>query len=528
MSIQLSSRKRRQSHSESLALEEPSAKRHAGFRLFRTFQLGTSQPETMVPKKTITDLPPEIIEMVFEMVFPPYSLRARPRGYECGPTNYGWRKTLAGKMAIMSVCRAWSLSGRPFLYRDITILSRRGLDALWWTFHHNHDLGRLVRSLSFVFSAVPATIFSEDRSCRDMADILTLCLLVKRLDFLPDAGGYSLTEPLPIIPSTITSLTLGSHIGFAQMRFALMPQTCDRLQELCITLEDHPSKDFIESPMSFARLHTLQLTCRGRCEDCVPNILTAAWDMPQLKRVIFRRPESLLWDGDPFPEYTCFLERHGLRLEYLEFPDCGPPEGQDFGSLLILCPVLQHLVLPASARIGEEYKFPTVRWLDVWCTREDDAVDPTPWPNVDTIRRLDPQLLKVILDLPRACDPRSRWEQQLVWPGLALLKVERDGISHLLQPDEAEKGRMSIDWNEDADDGEAVDVETLPDPWDEYNSSRSGESSDTECDVLEEEPTEPEPVLRPGLRRLLQVTMPKRVFARLERVLLDLVVPSVR
>ncbi|KAJ7154469.1 hypothetical protein C8R46DRAFT_1356541 [Mycena filopes] len=521
---QPTSPKRQRSHTLSLE-EEPPAKRHAASEIRGS---GTSSDQSppaaegvVVTKTTIADLPPEILALIFQEVFPPYSLQAKHPALEL-ETNRAWRGALNAKKTLMFVCKAWCSIARPFLYRDITILSLRGLDALWWTLYHDPSLGYLIRGLTFTFDVAPETIFSpQDKSRGDMEDIVGRCRHLNRLDFFP-AGerGYCPGGPLPYIPPSVTSLGFNSLVDSAQLRFALSPWTCDRLRELRMIFVNpiHGVEKMTSEPepMSFAKLHTLHLLCNSTC-------LTSGWEMPKLRRVIFHRSPTDCWT-----EYLCFLRDHGPRLEYLEFAD-REREGDwacDYEALLKLCPRLQHVVLPACARsrISVGTTFPSLRRVDFWWGRSqdedgdaDDLVDRKPWPNVETIRYLDRALAGLIPDLPRACDPRDSGELQrgLAWPGLAVLKrAEGDGVeAHVLLPTEeeiAEAGGMGIQWRED-DDALLVDHDPQPEACDLEESD--DESGEDEHGPGEEEPAdEPQALLGP-VRRILWQAMPQRVFA---------------
>ncbi|KAJ7155064.1 hypothetical protein C8R46DRAFT_1296156 [Mycena filopes] len=512
--------KRQRSHSLSLE-EAPRAKRHAGSEI--RAQSPPAAEDVVVTKTTITDLPPEILALIFQEVFPPYSLQAKHPALEL-ETNRAWRGALNAKKTLMFVCRAWCSIARPFLYRDITIPSLRGLDALWWTLHHDNSLGYLIRGLTFTFDVAPESIFSpEDKSRRDMQDIVARCRHLNRLDFFP-AGerGYCPEAPLPYIPPSVNSLGFNSLVNSAQLRVALRPWTCDRLHELRIIFIDpidgHEKMTSEPEPMSFAKLDTLHLLCNGTC-------LTSGWEMPKLRRVIFHRSPTDCWT-----EYLCFLRDHGPRLEYLEFAD-REHEGDwpcDYEALLKLCPRLQHVVLPAYLRnrISEGTTFPSLRRVDFWWGRTgqdgdggDDpvAMDRKPWPNVETIRHLDRALADLIPDLPRACDPRDSGEGcSLAWPRLAVLKRQGDVVeAHVLLPTEeeiAEAGGMGIQWREDDDDG--LVVHPQPEAWGVEESDADDEPG--EDDEPEEDGVpaadEPQSMLGP-VRRILWQAMPQRVFA---------------
>ncbi|KAJ7155052.1 hypothetical protein C8R46DRAFT_1356323 [Mycena filopes] len=528
---QLVSPKRRRSHC--LSLEEPPAKRHAGSKILDQLQ----RAPDVVAKTTIQDLPLELLELILELVVPPAEWRPRlePKGFfllDDGKPNPNrpWEKTMTAKKTLVLVCRDWCALRRPSLYRDITVVSTRSLDALWWTRRRNESLGRLVRSLTFNFTAEPETTFGPpETSGRDMGDIVSLCPGLTQLNLFQSNyhHPFNAHQELVQIPSTVTSLGLGDRLNVAQLVSALdsesTPGICDRLLELHLPLWRIPPT---EKPLSFPNLHTLHLTCTGAyeadlAEDPDAPIPTATWLLPQLRRLIFRTRSTQM--RDPFREYFHFLQRHGHRIEYLEFPDWLAEHWAytNYEALLKLCPVLRHVVLPVPARASviSGRTFPTVRRVDVWCSRAhaadaDDAdaaiaalvADRTPFPNLETMpRMLDPALAEVILDLPRAFDARDAGF--FAWPGLVVLQRERDGLAQVLLPNEkeiAEAGGIGVRWGtwtgfgEEEDEEDEVVVE-LVDPQPEEGASVE------------------QSILGPAVRQFFRTAMPRSVFLRLGR-----------
>jgi hypothetical protein len=423
-------------------------------------------------------------------------------------------------------------TGRPLLYRDVTILDSLSLDALWWTFHNNPDIGQLVRGLSFMF-CVKKSLFREEKSCQDMAEILALCPRVARVDFLPPfypAYGSDPSDIFPTIPSSVTSLSIGSHIHLKDLGSTLLRQSCKQLQELRIPLDAHAGEYLASLQFSFPHLHTLHLTCDGTFAKRAPWMLTFNWKMPQLRRVTFRTRDCDI-SRDPaglVAIYSGFLRIHGRKLTFLQFPDCPEPrheEENNYGKLLALCPALRHVVLPAWATMDDDHVFPSVRSLDLWGVRASEAVDMTHWPNVETVRRLDGGLKDVILDLPVALDPRVQW-RKLAWPGVALLNLERKGVSNVLdvgrvKEDElrrlaVERRREIFPWDERAaSSASSSDSESEGDEADADADGNGESNAEGEPDAADGEGEDnPQLGLRPTLRRLLQATMPERVFAR--------------
>ncbi|KAJ7154480.1 hypothetical protein C8R46DRAFT_1296897 [Mycena filopes] len=521
---QFFSPKRQRSHS--LSLEERPAKRHAGSEILPT-------PD-VAAKTTIQDLPLELLELILELVVPPPEWRPRlePKGFfllDDGKPNPNrpWEKTLTAKKTIVLVCRDWCALRRPSLYRDITVVSTRSLDALWWTLRRNESLGRLVRSLTFNFTAEPETTFGPpDTSGRDMGDIVGLCPSLTRLNLFQSNyhHPFNAHQELVQIPSTVTSLGLGDRLNVDQLVSALdlesTPGICDRLLELHLPLWRIPPT---EKPLSFPNVHTLHLTCTGAyeadlAEDPDVPIPTATWLLPQLRRLIFRTRSTQM--RDPFREYWHFLQRHGQRIEYLEFPDWLAEHWAytNYEALLKLCPVLRHVVLPVPARASviSGRTFPTVRRVDVWCSRAHAAdadagiaalcADRTPFPNLETMpRMLDPALAEVILDLPRAFDARDAGF--FAWPGLVVLQRDlRDGLAHVSLPNEkeiAEAGGIGVRWGtgtggEEEEEDEVVVELVDPQPEEERASVEQS-------------------ILGPAVRQFFRTAMPRSVFLRLGR-----------
>ncbi|KAF7348755.1 Carbohydrate esterase family 1 and carbohydrate-binding module family 1 protein [Mycena venus] len=476
-----SSQKRRRpsgsaTESQSLdRLEGPPRKRRAPNHIVgRSIPGSTSRKRRKsTARKTINSLPTEILMEIFEMAVPPdYFLRGKPR-YFGGPVRpkpgIAWRESMTTKRTIVSVCKTWCSIGRRLLYRDVTILDLPSLSALSWTLRTgNPDLGGLVRGLSFFFRTVRDR---DDWAAMYINAFLPLCTRVRRVDFYAYGGSWYPPANIftfPILPSSVTSLGIGFHARLADFGTDMLQQTAHRLQELRVPFEALAGEKFASLKLSLPRLRTLQLACSGHHSE---RASLADWTMPQLRRVTFRTwPE---WTGMP-P-----LRRHDDGQPSLE-------EELDYGKLLALCPALQHVVLPSWAAMDAGQAFPTVRWLDLWCATDAPAADGTPeneialpspdlthWPNVERIRRFDVALRDTILDLPAALDPRVRWG---------------------------------------GDDAARYGLEPLP----SENAPGDPSSANADSDEAGEE-GRPRPVLRPGLRRFLRATMPKRLFARFER-----------
>ncbi|KAJ6524371.1 hypothetical protein B0H19DRAFT_1085354 [Mycena capillaripes] len=535
--------------------EEPPAKRQAGFTVAAPVKPGDLQEvntepvkkeAVLVPLGTIASLPPELMTAIFDLVVPPNNfLRARPCSFKskCDETNRAWRKSIEVKMTLIRVCRDWYWIGRLLLYRYITLLDTRSLDLLWWSFHANPDLGQLVHGLSFMFSVEPL-MFGEDKSYQDMTDILSLCPRLARVNFSP-CYKYPVRPQnvLPPVPSSVTSLEIGSHIRLKDTAPAMLRQTCSQLRELRVPLDPHAGDSLVSFQFSFPHLQTLHLTCVGhRSHRTAPKILTANWKMPQLKRLTFGIGEGVIPE-DPialYAEYSHVLRIHGRELEYLQFPDCGTrgvEEERTYGSLIALCPVVQHVVLPSWALpyMEDDEVFPSVRSLDLWRVLDFEDIDRKHWPNAETIRRLDTALTDIIFDPPDALHPCAQWKK-LRWPGVELLNLQCSGISNVLNMSQREEPKVQaapppqrndpppIPWNGRAlliseSDSEEMEV-------DASDSDDGSEVDDTGADEEAHPAPSHTPALRRGLRRFLQATMPKQMFSRFERAVLGLVLPS--
>ncbi|KAF8217436.1 hypothetical protein K438DRAFT_1952324 [Mycena galopus ATCC 62051] len=494
-------------------------------------------------KDMINTLPPEILMEIFDLTLPPRGfLRARPfsQDLQRPKPHSAWRQSMDMNRAIIPVCKMWCQLGRRLLYRDVTILDLHGLNALWWAIYENPSLGLLVRSLSFMF----AIDGRDDGSCEDIGYIILKCPRVQRVDLFPFGGSYppharSRSYPFPA-PPTVTSLGIGSHVRLWDFAGALVQNCSAHLQELRIPLAALLGSHWISLRASLPQLHTIQVTCSGSyCQPIPPRRLAANWKMPQLKRVTFRTRDAEHTPEETeglLGEYKHFLQLYGQNVEYLQFPDVGDPmidAERNYGPVLALCPLLQHVVLPIWATCDRV--FSTVKQLDLWCSSAAEEVDRAPWPNVEIIRRFDVALRDFILDAPVALDARAEWDtSQFVITGLSLVKLERNKMSdivHIARLKDFEGGGDAIA------DGAAEDEQVaLALMQDDSDSSSSDEDSDSEPDSDEpnmgnddgdlEEGDGPRPKLKPGLRRFLQATMPKRVFIRFERAVLGMVVPA--
>ncbi|KAJ7648939.1 hypothetical protein DFH06DRAFT_1208582 [Mycena polygramma] len=430
----------------------------------------------IVRRKTISSLPIELLTMIFDNAVPPgYFLCAKPgRAKSARPTR-SWRESMAVKRNIVSVCKTWYCMGIFLLYRDVTIFDVRGLHALWWTFHDSPDLAKLVRGLCFMFAAGPALpkeSYSEGAEDGDtfqvMTDIQVACPHVTRVDYLLYPELLQILaqwDYLPALPSALKSLGIGSHILLKDLGGTMLRQAWNQLRELRVSFDGHVGNDFQALHLSLPLLHTLQLTIDLRRA----TISTARWTMPQLKRVTFRLRDRDTWtDSSVFEhgaltrELTRFLQRHGGNLEYLEFPShLVTSEDSEFGPLITLCPVVQHVVLPYVATMfytpiapydpttgnlpmfsfdsfvprepEPVCSFPSVISLDVWGFRnpwceimaheKDEFGDRQRWPNVINRRRLSWPLKSVILDPPSALDPHAQWDK-MVLPEATLVRVK--------------------------------------------------------------------------------------------------------
>lgn len=150
------------------------------------------------------------------------------------------------------------------------------------------------------------------------------------------------------------------------------------------------------------------------------------------------------------------------------------------------------------------------------------------------MRRIDMALIWKLIEPPGAMDPSVRGNWTIAYPGIVLAQTERDGVCHLMDlpvgeaemllaktaaevvsDDEEEYALVAADEEEEEDAlGASEDEE---DPLSNSEESLSGLRfwDDDAWAELESDAGEP---FQLQLRRVLQETMPERVFATLERV----------
>ncbi|KAJ7106340.1 hypothetical protein C8R44DRAFT_942245 [Mycena epipterygia] len=553
---------KKRERSPSPALGEPSAKRRVG-SLISTHSPRPSDAVIAAtiafPPKTINSLPPEILHQIFDLVFPPeHLLRARPHSRNFERTR-AWRKSMLAKRELVSVCRTWYLSGISFLYRNVTFLTMRQIGSFYLTLTSAPRLGAFVRTISFM-SDNELALFEEDTAYRDLKAIFELCPRLTRVNDLPPASDVD-AIPFPAVPPTVTALNIGSQ----RMPFEVYNQlsrimTCPphplapgresieirALEELSLVAEDarFDVRGFDDVSIAFPHLHTLHLICTNPCAT-----FATKWHMPKLRRLTFRVPDGTLTESPAalHRSFGRFLAQHGRALEYLAFPPWYPDleDGRfdntvhDYAPLLAHCPAVRHLVLPGDHDISAAHTSPSVHWVDVWTMRVPglarcgaDGFVAARFPNLKGLRRLDMALLWKLIEPPCAIDPSVRGDWMITYPGIVLAQREREGVCHVtyLPVNEAEMllaktaaEVASEDEEEDVlvvDDEEAQDALVADDEEEdalsnsEESSVESGDERDEASEELESDDGQP-----PDLRRLLQATMPQRVFATLERVL---------
>ncbi|KAJ6450373.1 hypothetical protein C8R45DRAFT_119167 [Mycena sanguinolenta] len=536
--------------------QQPPRKRARHAKDSATAEQKNSPADDVAPRVTINSLPLEILMEILDLTVPAGRF-LRPRGFfpdsedpqaQRPDIHSAWRQSMANKRAISSVCKAWCMMGRRFLYHDVTIIDSHGVDALLWTVRSNPDICRLVASLNF--------IYYPDLECSYGAvkEIITRCSSVRRVNLHPCDGHYPRYGSPYAFPASVTSLAIGPYVGDRYFGFKIVPPSSNHLQELDLPLAPRPllPRGYFGIEMSLPELHTLHITCIPHTPGLMdihrpwfpPPEHIPYWNTPKLRRITFRTLDSgpIRYTKNLYAQYKYVLSLHGKDLEYVQFPDSGDPrdeedpdhdpEERNYGPLLALCPAVQHVILPSWARFNPGQVFPSVKWLDVWCESAAEEFDRTYWPNVEGIRRFDVYLRDFVVDAPVAIDRCVLDWKRMDLPGLSLVNLTRNGMTDIIP---VMRLNEFEDIDTEGDDEEQVLQDLTPNgqPSDQEGSSSSDESSlesgsepdlDAAANDAELEAATPRPKLRPRLRRFLRATMPKRVFARFERAVLDLVI----
>ncbi|KAJ7452735.1 hypothetical protein B0H11DRAFT_283243 [Mycena galericulata] len=394
----------------------------------------SSRRKTIVLKCTTQPLaqrlPPELLHEIFERALPPDSLLDPSLHH--GP-NSAWCASMRTKRALISVCRSWYMAGIDLLYRTIALRRMPDIPRLLTALEGRPWLGSLIRDVT-VLCYVPPTY---RQGCdRDTARVFTLCPNVMRLSHIPPVAD--LRAPTPIVPPTVTSLTLGQNVPISAVH-AVLQQCGAQLHHLALHVEDNAALD--AHPLPFPLLESLALTLQG---SLVPpttktkSTFSTRWAMPRLVRLSFRLCPGITLAGPHAlaAAYHHFLSLHVGRLRVLAFPGMYPAfadthaRGVDYAPLLRLCgSTLQHLVLPEE----HYYKFNSdlespgilrdVRWLDLWAGNTNNNSDSRARLGIRAgmvIRLLDPPLIPHICDPPWAFPPAVRGSWALAFPGLSL------------------------------------------------------------------------------------------------------------
>ncbi|KAJ7466277.1 hypothetical protein B0H11DRAFT_2049063 [Mycena galericulata] len=381
-------------------------------------------------------LPPELLHEIFERALPPDFLLDPSLHH--GP-NSAWCASMRTKRALISVCRSWYTAGVDLLYRTIALRRMPDIPRLLAALEGKPWLGSLIRDVT-VMCYVPPTY---RQGCdRDIAHVFTLCPNVVRLSHIPPVAD--LRTPTPIVPPTVTSLTLGQNVPLSAVH-AVLQQCSAQLHHLALHVEDNAALD--AHPLPFPLLESLALTLQG---SLVPpttktkSTFSTRWAMPRLVRLSFRLCPGITLAGPHAlaAAYHHFLSLHGGWLRVLAFPGMYPAfadthaRGVDYAPLLRLCgSTLQHLVLPEE----HYYKFNSdlespgilrdVRWLDLWAGNTNNNSDLRASLGISAgmaFRMLDPALISHICD-PWAFHPAVRGSWALAFPGLSLR--QEDDIS---------------------------------------------------------------------------------------------------
>ncbi|KAJ7182491.1 hypothetical protein C8R43DRAFT_1228899 [Mycena crocata] len=390
-------------------------------------------------------LPPEILHNIFALVHPPDSLL--DPSLHCGP-NSAWCKATATKLALIS-------AGVDLLYRTIAIRRMPTVAGLLTALTAKPWLGSFVRTiqlLCYVPSASGAAVK------RDMARIFALCPGLNSMTHLPPLPPPPELS-FPIVPSTVTSLTLGPHISARDTHHTLQ-RFCAQLKHLSLPVRDQVQLDAVA--LSFPVLQSLTLTLNGAA---APRTFAVHWRMPRLTHLRFRVCTSTESTHDLAAAYEHILRPHGRTLTSLAFPGSYPifvdtrRRNLDYAPLLRLCPALAHAVLPETHELSTEV--PGVRRLDVWVPDLPTRTAKGKWgvsaatrarlPNLQSVRLLDTALIPHVPDAPAVFDAREEGQAEwaLVYPGLAIAQeVEHHtGVVKVLFGDQLMRGMdMEDSW----------------------------------------------------------------------------------
>ncbi|TBU62017.1 hypothetical protein BD310DRAFT_974602 [Dichomitus squalens] len=361
---------------------------------------GFLQPVPKVPLH-ITSFPPEVLLRIFRATVPPW--------HECDPSVMRpwnpWLDELRFRKNLVLVCKAFAGPATAVLYEDIVLRRMGQIPALASTLSSGtgRALGPLIRHIridSCVIWAPCADVVRED-----VMYVLRQCPALCSFAFHPHPNFPTAHSPREDDAADAwdgfnPDWVLHDHTD--EMGRLLQDKLAAGLRELDIsmTLSEVQVVELHGLLSAASSLRTLKLgpvnTPYGFVEDrsSLPPL-----ELPRLEQL------QMYVDHAPFTDYVAckwvlpsltdltaihcgylpdtLLEAHGRRLTYLHIS----PEKKDrifdyswkrcllegLSFLSSWCPVLEHLVFPASGQLASAshiiaaLRSPTLRFLDIWC-----------------------------------------------------------------------------------------------------------------------------------------------------------------
>lgn len=384
---------------------------------------------------------------------------------DAGPDSL-WNRTTRTKKNIVPVCKKWRDIGSEFLYRDIVLRRCPNATSLSWTLKSDSGTshGRHIRTLHCSyripdFDILDGSDFTSDDALRH---ILLLAPRIEDFSIQSPYGPYPSSDPLFMQDwcSAFSRLTecIGILESVRHLRVAVAtPAT--------FGIDLHDLRNFpnlnsltLQTPNLAVLYHdlirqftegetiTLPELQHLRCSTLdsisihfLPFVTISLFDMPRLSMLTM----SLEFIQTPVDIYHRPLmetiETLGPQLTYLHFHNvnyarAAASAGFDIQTILDLCPILEHLVIPLST-INAPLSHPVLRWLDIWALSNRDLADAlateivvvgadrtVDWdmarsffhrhthpgcPRLVSVRHLDRLLSSRYVDLPLQLSPRN-------------------------------------------------------------------------------------------------------------------------
>ncbi|OJT12783.1 hypothetical protein TRAPUB_10618 [Trametes pubescens] len=438
-------------------------------------------------------LPQEILLRIFMETIPSdddYELSVR-----VGPRT-AWTLSVSTRKALTSVCKAWYGAASEALYADIALRRMGQISAL----------ARTLRAARAVYAPDPSSFIKRIRMTEcivanqcapvvkaDLAFILQHCSKLRTFEHHPhplfERRDTPSDEPPSIEkwhnPMWFRNALAGTPGG------ALAERCASGLQHLVFAdLGDEEQLAYLHH-LLLKETHLVTLTL-GFLASWTPTVLPTLsrqppiilpylehlqvpgallkvehylydlWDVPNLRRL------TVLYCDD-VPRMA--LERFGKHLKYLNVVPGSDWKGEYLPSTLsmlpVLCPALEHLVLPNIARLNLPCVIasPTLRHLDIWGFAQQRRVvesmcDMGALPALHTIRMLPPHYPEdtaLRMRLPLQCHPADVSEdatrvQTLPW-GVRVLQTSW-AVLRDLGGDEGDDVRFySVPFDAEEDDG---------------------------------------------------------------------------